>query len=83
MTLTADQREAVFLSIEGVYSRDRVPTALSRQDLRAAVGAIDDWIDANLASFVAAIPEPVRSATTAKQKVAMFRWCIDKRWEVE
>ena len=82
MPLSEPERELVFLNVEEDYSKNRIPTSLSRQDLRAAVAAIDDWIDANLASFVAALPQAVRDGTTTRQKVRMFQHAIAKRWEV-
>jgi hypothetical protein len=55
---------------------------IGKQDLRAAVNAIDDWIDDNTAAFNSAIPEPARSGLTAKQKAKLLTLVIDKRWEV-
>jgi hypothetical protein len=50
--------------------RGRVPGALelTKPELRAAVDAMDDWIDANSASFNSSIPQPARAALTTKQK---------------
>ena len=45
---------------------------LSKADLRAAVDAVDDYIDANAASLNAALPQPFRSAATAQQKALVF-----------
>lgn len=46
--------------------------SLSKADLRAAVDAADDWIDANQAAYNAALPEAARSALTSEQKTLLF-----------
>ena len=60
--------------------RDALP--LSKADLRAAVNAVDAWVDANAAVFNLAIPQPARSALTAKQKADLLRYVVGRRWEV-
>jgi len=55
---------------------------LLKLDLRAAVYAIDDWIEANQASFNSSLPQPARSALTAKQKVELFMAVAKRRFEV-
>ena len=55
---------------------------LSKEDLRAAVDAIDEWIEDNMASFNSAIGQPARDALTTKQKVELFFAIVKKRWEV-
>lgn len=55
---------------------------LKRDDLRAAVAAIDAWIDANAASLNTAIPQPARAQLTAKQKAELFMRVMRRRWEV-
>jgi hypothetical protein len=56
--------------------------ALTKADLKAAVDAIDAWIDANAASFNQAIPQPARGALTAKQKAWLFFFVVRRRFEV-
>lgn len=55
---------------------------LTKPELRAAVDAIDGWIDANAAAFNAAIPLPARTSLSAKQKVWLFFFVIRQRFEV-
>lgn len=54
----------------------------NKPDLRAAVDAIDNWIDSNITSFNNAIPEPAKTNLTAKQKYELFKIIADRRWEV-
>ncbi len=68
------------------YMRDsgavRDPLPLSKVDLRAAVNAIDVWVDSNLTAFNTAIPQPARSALTTKQKANLLLYVVKRRWEV-
>lgn len=56
--------------------------AVTKPQLRAAVDAIDQWIDDNATSFNSAIPQPARSALTAKQKAWLFKLVMNRRFEV-
>jgi hypothetical protein len=55
---------------------------ITKQDLRDAVDATDDWIDTNASSYNTAIPEPARSALTARQKLLLFTIVAFKRFGV-
>lgn len=55
---------------------------LSKPDLRAAVNAIDDWVDTNAAAFNTAIPQPARGTLTAKQKAQLLFYVVNKRFDV-
>jgi len=70
---------AQFMSDSGA-TRDPLP--LSKVDLRAAVNAIDVWVDTNAAAFNTAIPQPARGALTAKQKASLLLYVVKRRWEV-
>lgn len=61
-------------------TRDSLP--LVKADLRAAVNAVDDWVDANAAAFNTAIPQPARGALTAKQKAKLLFYVVNRRFEV-
>lgn len=54
-------------------------TGLTKPDLRAAVDAIDDWIEANQAAINTAIPQPARAAMTLAQKTLLFCWVAERR----
>lgn len=47
-------------------------TGITKPDLKAAVDATDDWIEANQASFNSALPQPFRSTATLTQKTFVF-----------
>ena len=56
--------------------------ALTKNDLRAAVDAIDNWVDTNSAAFNSAIPQPARGALTARQKAALLMFVVSRRFSV-
>lgn len=53
--------------------------ALTKTDLRAAVDATDDWIDANSAAFNTALPATARTALTQQQKTLLFCYVALRR----
>lgn len=52
---------------------------LTKAQLKAAIDAIDDWVDANAASFNTAIPQPARGVLTAKQKARLLMLVVARR----
>ena len=62
--------------------RGEVYSGMLKGDLRAAVDATDDWIEANQASFNTALPEPFKSNATAQQKTRLFMDVAAKKFEV-
>jgi len=67
--------------MEGLSSR-REGLALTKDELRSAVDAIDGWVDTNSASFNQAIPLPARTALSARQKVELLTFVVRRRFEV-
>lgn len=63
-------------------SAAREPISVVKADLRAAVNAIDQWVDDNATSFNQAIPQPARAQLTAKQKARILLHVVRKRFEV-
>ncbi len=61
---------------------ERQSLPLSKVDLRAAVNAIDDWVDTNTAAFNSAIPQPARGALTTKQKANLLLYVVTQRYKV-
>lgn len=58
------------------------PFTLTKHDVRAAVDALDDYLDTNAAVINLAIPQPARSSLSAKQKAYLMKFVIDKRYLV-
>ncbi len=81
--LTEGDRRAIWARFMRDASSRRDTIALLKPDLRAAVNAADDWVDANAASFNAALPEPAKTSLTAKQKSELLVFIVRRRWELE
>jgi hypothetical protein len=55
---------------------------ITKPELRAAIDAIDDWVETNAGVFNTAVPQPARSALTARQKAALLMYVVEKRFGV-
>lgn len=53
---------------------------ISKAELKAAIVAIDGWLDANAAAFNQAIPQPARSALSLRQKARILRLVAKHRY---
>jgi hypothetical protein len=73
-------RKTVWAEFMSTLSARREACSLKKAELRAAVDAIDAWVDANATAFNAAIPQPARTALTAKQKAEVLMFVVSKRW---
>jgi len=51
-----------------------------RDAILAAVADVDDWVDDNQASYVAALPEPFKSTSTPRQKAAVLALVLHERF---
>lgn len=56
---------------------------VTKPELRAAVNALDTWLNDNAAAANAALPQPARGALTAEQKAALLSYVIARRYLVE
>ena len=54
--------------------------AVTKADLRAAVNAIDAFLDTNAAAINSAIPQPARGVLTTAQKARMLMFVIQRRY---
>jgi hypothetical protein len=77
--LSDDDRKEVWAEL--MRSLD-CPGAITKTDLRAAVDAADAWVDANAASFNAALPQPARGGLTNRQKSALLTYVVQRRYGV-
>lgn len=51
----------------------------TKVDARAAVDATDQWVDANAASYNAALPQPFRGQASATQKTLLLCYVAMRR----
>lgn len=62
-----------------LISSEREPISITKTELRAAVDAVDDWLEANKTSFNSALPLPARTSLTAPQKARLLMIVVAKR----
>jgi hypothetical protein len=72
---TARQRVAAQWMRENVIS----VSGFSKGELLEAVGAVDDWIDANQVSFNQGLPTAFRAGATTAQKAMLFGFVLWRR----
>lgn len=75
-------RQALWADLMRDLSDAREGVGVTKADLRAALNAVDDWVEANSGSFNTAIPQPARSALTARQKAQLLMFVVRRRFEV-
>lgn len=55
---------------------------ITKQQLRAAVDGLDDFLNANEGAINSAIPQPARGSLTTRQKARLLRYVVRQRYEV-
>lgn len=80
--LVDNERVAMLQKFAQDMSSTRTTISIVKADLRAAVNAIDGWVDTNAAAFNTAIPQPARGALTPQQKAKLLWYVMQRRFEV-
>lgn len=79
--LATQDRIDLWSELMAELSRDReTVSGVTKADLRAAVDALDDWLNTNAATINAAIPQPARANLTTSQKARLLARVIYKRF---
>ena len=73
-------RAAVWADFMRDLSSEREACAVIKPDLRAAVDAIDAWLNTNASSLNTAIPQPARANLTTPQKARLLMAVVRKRY---
>lgn len=73
-------RSAVWSEMMTDCSQRLEGLGLLKTDLRAAVNAIDAFLNTNAAALNTAIPQPARSALTTAQKARLLMFVIQRRY---
>lgn len=63
----------------GLMTRGEFPGNVLKADLRAAVDALDAWVDANAAALNAALPQPFRGQATVAHKALLLAFVALRR----
>lgn len=80
MPLTETDRNAIGKRwIVEALQKAKKTAAIDVPNINAAADAANAWVDLNQANFVASIPEPFASNTTAQEKTLLFAFVILRR----
>ena len=75
-------RIEVWAELMRKFSRDGETIGIIKPDLRAAVDALDDYMDANAAVMNNELPQPARAELTSAQKAIILSFVVLKRYKV-
>lgn len=78
--LTDPDRAAAWGEYMQEVSAAREPLDLTKADIRAAVNAIDNFLNANATALNSAIPQPARGALTTAQKARLLTMVVRYRY---
>lgn len=82
--LTPAQQQAAWhdwiTALQQQGGQAQAPCPFSVADLVAAVQAIDAWCTSAQAAFMAALPEPFKTTSTAAQKAALLAYVVMRRF---
>lgn len=78
--LSDDSRREVWADAIRQFSNDREPVGITKADLRAAVDALDTFLNSNASAINTAIPQPARGALTTAQKARLLMYVIQRRY---
>lgn len=78
--LSDNDRTETWAELMREWSNAREPVSVTKADLRAAVDAIDTWLNDNAASANTAIPQPARGALTTAQKARLLMFVVRRRY---
>jgi hypothetical protein len=73
-------RVAIWREVMSELSSRNEETPFLKADFRAAVDALDQWLDDNAASANSALPQPFRGAASASQKALLMQFVIQRRY---
>lgn len=80
--MTSAQRAELWAPYMQDISDARESCAITKAQLRAAVDALDAWLDTNAATINTAIPQPARGSLTTAQKARLLTYVIRQRYIV-
>jgi hypothetical protein len=78
--LSSGARADIWAELMRRYSVDKLSCGVTKAELRAAVDAIDTWLNSNAAAANTAIPQPARGALSTTQKALLLMYVIQRRY---
>jgi hypothetical protein len=80
MALTAEQKTRIVKKfIRLSYIAPNQTANANKDDLLAAIDAVDLWTDDNQASYNAALPAPFKTVATSGQKVSLLSLVTEEK----
>ncbi|WP_455219842.1 hypothetical protein [Kaarinaea lacus] len=76
-------RVDVWVKLMRQYSSDGETIGINKADLRAAVNAIDTYMNDNAATINNTLPTRARDNLTSQQKALLLSYIVLKRYQVE
>ena len=80
--MNAASRTEVWAELMRDFSTNGESIGVTKPELKAAVDALDDFLDGNAGTINAAIPQPARGTLTVQQKALMLSYVVLKRYKV-
>lgn len=79
--LSDNDRIKVWRKLQDDYGERHSSMALTKAQLRTAVNEIDDWVNTNMATAIAAITGTPSTVLTADEKEEVFFRVARQRWK--
>lgn len=76
--LNAVSRVEIWVELMRDFSSNGESIGVTKPELKAAIDALDDFLDGNAATINTAIPHPARDTLTAQQKALMLSYVVLK-----
>jgi hypothetical protein len=81
MALLPDaDRSKAWADLMRKFSDERQTVNVTKAELRAAVDALDAFLDTNATAINAAIPQPARANLTTPQKAILLMYVVSQRY---
>lgn len=77
--IDADRQDAARRWARRAFGELSQTASVDHDQVKAAVDAVDDWCEANQASFLAALPLGFKNGSTAAQKALLLAFVVMKR----
>lgn len=78
--LSEAERQEIWRALMRRWSRNSEVCSISKADLRAAVDAMDQFLEDNAAAVNAAIPQPARAELSVPQKALLLMYTTWRRY---
>ena len=82
-TLPDGDRAAAWANLMRRWSANGETIGVTKDDLRAAVNALDDYLDTNAAAINSALPIAARTNLTVAQKALLLQYVVARRYLME